>query len=917
MKDIFIKRKKHTNHEESADNRPSGLSQVSGISKKLEDLKVDTKPQAEYSDSPKSSKASFLEKYVPNYKARKDSGVSPTDIEPLRAGDEFLPLSSPDQDQRYGKSPKYSNETSNTGDNQTYRSFQYSYNSNTNSLFSSRKTTSTSSSTQPSESRYSYKKGLRQVSNYEQSPVVGSFGLPLRVVHEEELEDEALMMSETRKSRSGGRQHRQQSNFSDEKQRSFEKPSFSRGYSEKSLHSVQTTATVVPTAEEYEEKLLKEFVLRNLKLLSLAVSNIMIQVVQSVLNLTKASINISECITRTTETIASNDLLVNLKPYQFSTTSSAGLRRLIKYVLMLVDNLLTDKAYNSSKSLVLKSLYKLLVKLKLVECSNADINGIQSYVSLMAPEFFPIGPIVQNSPRLQEVDDIFTALVSKSKQTMFSDQDGSFVAPLLRGFVNENLSVITFAFGFPDPTKEHRDVIKYFSANSDDLHFLVLKDSIIRCSSETAGVPRSIAQQQVPSHPVLKFKSPFRIMEEDADDVPISMSLSCDNALTLSGTLGGYIYPKIPKNCIDPKLLKYQGTIFGLTCAHVVLNETILSENNGDPYPFVSVPSPVLVNLYRNALNNERLKYNPKTAEYGAYDQAVKELDRRFPIREVKIKNKLIKRNLPSNRFGQIVWGERIVKSEKLSDIAIIKINVENGKKYLNFLGEDLNLNSMDPSLILSNLYIKQVVNLYHAKGGLLNRANLNVFKVGATTNFTTGTLNGMKMIYWSEGSLKTSEFVISSTRRKNFACGGDSGSFILSKLSDVNANAGERTQREIQLDTVFPPESSRKSVLSSFIESFIPSAAIHHDDSHRLEKEADDVKAPQTGLGLVGMLHSYDGELKQFGLFTPMTSIQERLHEVTGLEWGVVGCADEELAMEEEIETSATNEQSSAESVD
>lgn len=909
MKDIFIKKKKHSTESRS--------SRSSGISKGLSSLKIDTETQTESLDDAKSAKASFLEKYAPNYKNRRDSQISPTDIGLEDTQDEISQLPGVDRNQRFGKSPNTNGENSGAGDNQTYRSFQYSYNSNTNSLFSSRKTMSTSSSTQPSESRYSYKKGLRQVTNYEQNPVVGSFGLPLRVVHEEELENEEPVTSESKKSRSSSRQYRRPSIHSEDERKSFDISSFYRGHIEKVAHSTQAAPVTVPTVEEYEDKLLEEFILRKLKLLSLAVSNIMIQVVQSVVNLTKASISISECITRTTDTIANSDLLVHLKPYQFSTSSSAGLRRLIKYVLMLVDNLLVDKAYDSSKSLVLKSLYKLFVKLKLVECSNADINGIQSYESLMAPEFFPIGLTVQNSSRQQEVDDIFTALMSKSRQKMFSDQEGSFVAPLLRGFVNENLSVITFAFGFPDPTKEHKDVIKYFSANSDDLHFLVLKDAIVSCSSKADETSQSTTQQSTIAHPVLKFKSPFRIMEEDVDYVPISMSLSCNNSLTLSGTLGGYVYPKIPKNCIDPKLLKYQGAIFGLTCAHVVLNETILSENNGDPYPFVSVPSPVLVNLYRNALNNERLKYDSKMPEYNAYDQAVKELDRRFPVQEVKIRNRMIKRNLPAKRFGQIVWGERIVKSEKLSDMAIIKINVENKKQYLNFLGEDLNLSSLDPSLILSNLYIKDVVSLYHAKGGLLNRANLNVFKVGATTNFTTGKLNGMKMIYWSDGLLKTGEFVISSSRRKNFACGGDSGSFILSKLSDINTNSVERTQREIQPDTVYPPESSRRSVLSSFIESFIPSASVHHEDSHPSEKDAEAPKSPPTGLGLVGMLHSYDGELKQFGLFTPMTSIQERLHEVTGLEWGVVGCEDDELAIDEEIEGSAVNEQSSSDSVD
>ena len=37
-------------------------------------------------------------------------------------------------------------------------------------------------------------------------------------------------------------------------------------------------------------------------------------------------------------------------------------------------------------------------------------------------------------------------------------------------------------------------------------------------------------------------------------------------------------------------------------------------------------------------------------------------------------------------------------------------------------------------------------------------------------------------------------------------------------------------------------------------------------------------------------MLHSYDGEFKQFGLFTPMTEILLRLEEVTNIKWELLG---------------------------
>ena len=47
--------------------------------------------------------------------------------------------------------------------------------------------------------------------------------------------------------------------------------------------------------------------------------------------------------------------------------------------------------------------------------------------------------------------------------------------------------------------------------------------------------------------------------------------------------------------------------------------------------------------------------------------------------------------------------------------------------------------------------------------------------------------------------------------------------------------------------------------------------------------------------LGVVGMLHSYDGERKEFGLYTPMTTILNCLEEVTHVKWGVVGVTDKD----------------------
>lgn len=798
---------------------------------------------------------------------------------------------------------------SQSDDSRTFQSFQYSYNSNMNSLFSSKKTVSTGFSTQPSSSSYSYHKDDN--AGLEKATRVGSVGVPLRVVHEEELEEEEEPAEDSiHMYRYQSQSSRRLSNVSEDNRSQVVEDAMNAAKEMNAAVKSNSSKHVAAALSIYEHRRLREFIQRQLKQLSIAISNVMLQISQSVLNLTKASINLSTCIDKTTRTIQANELLPFLSPYEFSTTTSVGLRRIIKYVLFLIDNLLTDQVYNSSKSLVLKSLYGLLLKLKLFEPSPADNNGIESYIAKMSPQFFAIGATINSFPQEREVDNIMKSLLSKSKQKLFSDQNGSFIAPVLRGFLNENLSVVSFVFGFPDPTKEHRNMVNFFCSNSEDMHFLTVADSIVPCSNvespfTNGSAATGTATSASSSQPILKFKSPFRIEREDADYVPISMSIACNNALTLSGTLGGYVYPRIPKECADPKLLKYQGSIFGLTCAHVVVNQTTLSENNGDPYPFVSVPSPVLINLYKNALNAERLKYDVKSAEYRAYDQAVQYLNKRFPIRKIKVKGKMMKRNLPNEKFGQIVWGERVVNNDKLSDIAIIKINAQHNKKYLNYLGDDINLSNYDPSLILSNLYVRKVVDLYNSKNGSLNHANLRVFKVGSTTNFTTGKLNGMKMVYWSEGSLKTSEFVISSSNRKNFASGGDSGSFIMSKISDLKQNTFNRS---ILADNgsgfVYPPEGVHKSMLSAFIESFVPSSSAHTNEQHSNDNQS-------TGLALVGMLHSYDGMLKQFGLFTSMTEVLDRLRTVTGLEWGVVGCENEDAEngmFEEEEEEPGTD---------
>ena len=791
------------------------------------------------------------------------------------------------------------------------KSFQYSYNSNTNSLFSSKRTLSTGVSTQPS-SNVSYNK------NNEQAKIT-SIGRPLRVLHEDEQELEyarsgSVYTTEGKSTAADddstagldGNFNRPASTHrsSTSRRRSNLSDDISLCPTEKSNASIQGTSASTDNGSstnisrsqsssisDNELRLqLVEFIKGQLRNLSNSVSNIIIQISQSVLNLTKASITISESILLTHKVINNSRYIGLLTPSQFDTINSIGLRRLIKNILHLLDNLLIGDVYNKSKSSVIKRLHDLFLLIKILP---NKVPELTNFISYMAPTTFPIDSNVANFPNVEKVDHIMSSLLSKSKESLFSDQDGSFIAPVLRGFFLPSLTIITFIFGFPEISKEHHDIIKFFSTQSNDIHFLLQKNRITYASGKG-----------------MKLKSPFRTVYEGQGYLPISMSLSTDSSTISSGTLGGYLYPKVPENCSNPKLLKYRGQIFGLTCAHVVLGSESDSE---ELHPNVSTPSPVLINLYKNALLNEMMNHSTSSPEYKAYSEAVKMINAEYPSRKVLLNGKQVSRNLPTEDLGCIIWGERLINDNRLSDMAIIKINDQLKKKFVNYLGEDLQLSQYDPSLILSNLNVKKTISLQPRKNGILNTANLNVFKVGSTTGYTNGNLNGMKMIYWSDGSLRSSEFIVSGSggKMKGFANGGDSGAWVLSKMSDVNHIKSYSIDAK---DEPFTEEDENKSSLSAFIESFIPGVSSGRRQDRASESRRRSAvtasaaaatttggssngakeKNEESGLGLLGMLHSYDGEYRQFGLFTPIDDIMERLEAVTGVEWGVVGCSEE-----------------------
>ena len=346
---------------------------------------------------------------------------------------------------------------------------------------------------------------------------------------------------------------------------------------------------------------------------------------------------------------------------------------------------------------------------------------------------------------------------------------------------------------------------------------------------------------------------------------------------------------------------------FAITCGHVCLDTTNTATTE---YPHVSAPLSVLISLYKQAVAQQYQKVacHADEAMFAdskiAYGAVLKQLEEIFPLKRVKVTDPKTKqekyevRNLPKNRFGQIIWGERTLINAKkdtedkeesanananaekrLSDLAIIKVN-KNLVCDQNFLGDDIQFNEFDPALMFDNLYVRKVINLTRYSPKQLdlnidevdlslssntaevakNYSGLLVFKYGSTTKFTKGTLNGIKLVYWLDGAIHSSEFIVNSLENNSaFAAGGDSGSWILTKLEDIE------------------------------------------DDSY------------SKGLGVLGMLHSYDGEFKQFGLFTPICEILQRLEEVTSIRWGVVGCspaAKDVVDEDEDDEGSSTNDE-------
>lgn len=500
-----------------------------------------------------------------------------------------------------------------------------------------------------------------------------------------------------------------------------------------------------------------EVIEHDVEVLSESLLELVDSVNQSNTDVSKATIRIVELL----------DESVNNVQLQSPLAQGPVLQNVYKVCLQFHDTFLRLHAYEDSKRLLIRSLASFQRRLGFqLQC---DLHDPVPYLQNFA---IPYDDGEVNLPNLSRVELIMEKLASTS--SLVSDQQGAFIAPVLRG-LSKSTSVLSIMFGFPEPQDNHYEVINALFRTFPDVHFFVVKNSILLAGGVSTAT---------------RFHTPFKVPTRSKPE--ISISVSSVNSVKSSGTLGGYIQPKITQST-DKSLLKYKGAKFALTCAHVLLSED-------QDYPDVSVPSTVMLNTYKSALRDEMDRYPKDSMEHDSYSAELQSVDKySFPL-------------------GQVVWGERIVlKNKRLSDIAIVKLD-DSLQVTENSLGDEVD--SYNPSLKFQNTKVKKVI------GKDEYYRHSRVFKIGASSNYTTGYLNSVKMVYWLDGSIQTSEFVVSNSAKSMFAMGGDSGSLILNDLQD------------------------------------------------------------QAGLGVLGMLHSYDGERREIGLFTPMDELLKRLQDVTGVEW-------------------------------
>lgn len=534
----------------------------------------------------------------------------------------------------------------------------------------------------------------------------------------------------------------------------------------------------VPTSKVHSSRALRsEQVEKELVNLEENFAELMDDIHQNVTNISKAVIEAIEFFKKFMPTFSGK------LPSKVSFEKNSSLRAIAKMTLHFLDNLLASEVYGNSRSILMRRYIQFLKKL------NIPIDKDQNSQTLPYMANFCIDAEC-NLPQRENINKIIEEL-SIQDSSLMEDQEGAFIAPILRGLSRKS-AILTVMFGVPEPYQKHYEIVNALYSLFPDVHFFCVKDHIRPCA-DIMDVPAVPMEFELPKTSIgTSFIPPYRLAT-NAFEPPISMSLSSDHSLKSTGTLGGYLFPQIEEN---HKLSQFSGSSFAITCSHVVLSEA-------HDYPHVSTPSKVLQTAYRSTLLEENQRYQQGSQESKAFLEEVARVEAHMKWQD-------------ENKFGQVVWGERSIIDHKLSDFAIIKVD----KKFKceNCLGAGLTT-APDPTLRFRNMYVKEKILKY--------KPGLQVFKIGASTNYTSGQVNATKLVYWADGALQSSEFVVSSPLPL-FASAGDSGSWILTKLEN------------------------------------------------------------QPGLGCVGMLHSYDGEQKQFGLFTPIGEIVQRLQAVTGVLWDI-----------------------------
>ncbi|CAI4043527.1 hypothetical protein SKDZ_10G0600 [Saccharomyces kudriavzevii ZP591] len=521
-----------------------------------------------------------------------------------------------------------------------------------------------------------------------------------------------------------------------------------------------------------------EYVHRSLSELGDNLVDIMDDIHQDVISISRAVIEAVEYFKEFLPTV--RDRI----PYRISVEKSPVLRKINKIVLHFLDNLLVSDAFSNSRSILLRRFYFFLKKLNLI--TDDDLTS-ESGVLPCLSVFCIDGHC--NLPSMDKLDMILNEL-TRMDSSMISDQEGAFIAPILRGITPKS-SILAIMFGLPNLEHEHYEMIKVLYSLFPDVHMYCVKNYIKKAAS-AVGISHTEPTIGPVSPTKFQFSPPFTV-PENLLELPISMSLSTETSTKITGTLGGYLFAQTGN---DSKFSQFASCSFAITCAHVVLSEK-------QDYPNVMVPSNVLQTSYKKVLTKESDRYPDGSMEKTAFLEEVQRIDQNLKWQK-------------SKKFGQVVWGERAIVDRRLSDFAIIKVN--SSFKCQNTLGNELK-SLPDPTLRFQNLHVKRKI--FKMKPGM------KVFKIGASTGYTSGQLNSTKLVYWADGKLQSSEFIVASPNPL-FASAGDSGAWILTKLED------------------------------------------------------------RPGLGLVGMLHSYDGEQRQFGLFTPIGDILERLHAVTKIQWDI-----------------------------